>query len=265
MGLDDFRNEMLNDDRISVLVDHPNAEDCFPGIQLRGGACYFLWEQNYHGKCKITNISGKITDTVICEKNEFSVFIRWNKAIKILAKVLSKEERSMTEIISQTSPFGIGTSIRGQEFMFEGSFKLYSSKGVSYISETDIKNGKNLINKYKVLFSRPISGNMEVPPFKVIALMKVLEPKEVCTHTYLLAGAYDEYKMARNLESYLKTKFLKFLLSLSISGMDISREKFRFVPLQDFSKPWTDAELYEKYNLSQEEIDFIESMIRPME
>lgn len=95
--------------------------------------------------------------------------------------------------------------------------------------------------------------------------MKVLEPKEVCTHTYLLAGAYDEYKMAGNLESYLKTKFLRFLLSLSISGMDISREKFRFVPLQDFSKPWTDAELYEKYNLSQEEIDFIESMIRPME
>jgi site-specific DNA-methyltransferase (adenine-specific) len=106
---------------------------------------------------------------------------------------------------------------------------------------------------------------METPPFKVIALLDVLKPYEVCTHTYLVAGCFDNKRMAENLRSYLRTKFARFLLALSISGMDISREKFRFVPLQDFSKPWTDEELYKKYDLTKDEIAFIESMIKPME
>lgn len=121
-----------------------------------------------------------------------------------------------------------------------------------------------MINKYKVLLSRPISGNLEIPPFKVIALLKVLKPKEVCTHTYLVAGGYDNATMAQNLKSYLETKFVRFLLVQSISGMDISRDKFVFVPMQDFSEPWTDEKLYKKYKLAKEEIEFIESMIRPM-
>ena len=163
------------------------------------------------------------------------------------------------------SPFGIPTSIRGKEKDTKNIYTLHTSGGQSYIEIGDIKAGFDYIDKYKVLLSRPISGNIEVPPFKIIALLKTLEPKEVCTHTYLIAGKFDNKKEANNLEIYLKTKFVRFLLVQSISGMDISKDKFIFVPMQDFNETWTDEKLYKKYGLSQEEIDFIESMIRPMD
>ena len=125
------------------------------------------------------------------------------------------------------------------------------------------------------MITRPISGNMEIPPFKVIALIKTLRPREVCTHTYLTIGSFKKEINTHNLEKYLNTRFLRFLLVQSLSGLDISKEKFRFVPLQDFTSssdidwsktiPEIDTQLYKKYELSEEEIKFIESMIRPME
>jgi site-specific DNA-methyltransferase (adenine-specific) len=147
----------------------------------------------------------------------------------------------------------------------KNSLVLYSSKGSEYVSKKMVKSGDNLIFKYKVLVSQLISGNLETPPFKVISLLKVLYPGEVCTHTYLTAGKYDKLTLAENLKSYLKTKFVRFLLLQSISNMHISKDKFRFVPLQNFSKKWTDEELYRMYDLTKKEIDFIESMIKPMD
>ena len=265
MGLDNFRAEMLEDKNIRVLVDYPNAGDCFPGIELRGGVCYFLWDRDNPGYCEYTNISGKEKNTMVRKIDEYPIFIRWNQALQIINKVSSKKERSLSEIVSVVSPFGLATSVRGKSKKEKNSLLLNSSKGIGYIEEDKIKTGKDLVQKYKVLLSRPISGNLEVPPFKVISLLKVLNPGEVCTHTYLVVGSYDKETTAKNLKSYLETKFVRFLLVQSISGIDISKDKFRFVPMQDFSESWTDEKLYKKYKLTKEEIDFIESMIRPMQ
>lgn len=265
IGLEEFRNTMLSDSRIRKLVDYPNASECFVGVQIRGGVCYFLWDRDHPGLCDVVNVSGGEETGSIRTMDEYPVFIRWNKALNIVKKVESSKEKNLVDDISSVSPFGLPSSFRGKEKTFENALKLHSSKGVSFIKKTDIKNGHSLVNKYKVLLSRPISGNMETPPFKVVALLKILSPKEVCTHTYLIAGGSSDRKSAENLKSYLETKFVRFLLAQSISGMDISKDKFRFVPTQDFSKTWTDAELYRKYKLTRDEVNFIESMIRPME
>jgi site-specific DNA-methyltransferase (adenine-specific) len=265
MGLNAFRSGMLNDKNIRILVDYPNAKDCFPGIELRGGVCYFVWDRDNSGECEYTNISNGSSNTIVRDLSQYSTFIRWNQALQIVKKINDKKEGSLAEIISTVSPFGLPTSLRGKTGKSKDSLVLHSSGGVGYISPNEIKTGVDLINKYKVLISQTISGNMEVPPFKVIAILKVLKPKEVCTHSYLIAGASDDEDKAQNLKSYLETKFVRLLLTQSVSGIHISRNSFVFVPLQDFSEPWTDEKLYKKYNLNQEEIDFIESMIRPME
>lgn len=265
MGLDTFRSEMLGDKHIRTLVDYPNAGDCFPGVELRGGVCYFLWDRDNSGVCEYTSISGKVKDTIVRKMDEHPIFIRWNQALKIVNKVNKENEKKLSDIVSSVSPFGLATSVRGSNRKSKNSLILHSSKGgIEYISEDQVKTGLDLVNKYKVLISRPISGNLETPPFKVMALLKTLKPKEVCTHTYLVVGNYGDIETAHNLETYLGTKFVRFLLVQSISGIDISKDKFRFVPMQDFSESWTDEKLYKKYKLTKEEIEFIESMIRPM-
>lgn len=265
MGLDDFRAEMLNDKRIRKLVDFPNSGDCFPGIELRGGVCYFLWDRDNPGECAYKIISKGLENTKIRNLNEHPIFIRWNQALDIINRVQEKKESPLSEIVSAVSPFGLTTSVRGESQKSKDSLTLHSSKGIEYISKDVVNTGKNLVGRYKVLVSQLISGNLETPPFKVLSLLKVLMPGEVCTHTYLVAGNYDNLIFAENLRAYLATKFVRFLLVQGISNMHVSREKFRFVPIQDFSKNWTDEMLYKKYDLTQEEIDFIESMIRPMD
>lgn len=265
MGLDQFRSNMLGDTRIRKLVDYPNAGEVFPGIALRGGACYFLWDRDNPGDCEFTSISNNVSNTTRRILNEYPVFIRWNQALNIIKKINTKDNDSLSKLISGVSPFGLSTSVRGAEKKSEGYLTLHSSNGVSFIARQTVPSGKELIDKYKVLLTRPISGNMEVPPFKIIATLKTLRPQEICTHTYLIAGEYDNELESINLQKYLSTRFVRFLLAQSISGMDISRDKFRFVPTQDFTQEWTDKKLYIKYNISPEEIEFIETMIRPME
>jgi len=264
MGLDSFRAEMLGDKHIRNLVDYPNAGDCFPGVELRGGVCYFLWDRDNPGQCKYTNISGKEKNSMVRKMDEYPIFIRWNEALKIVNNVSQKKEKPLSEIVSAVSPFGLATSVRGEKTKSKNSLTMHSSKGIEYISKDKVTIGKDVIGKYKVLVSQLVSGNLETPPFKVISLLKVLKPNDVCTHTYLIAGNYDDEIPAKNLKSYLETKFARFLLLQSISNMHVSRDKFRFVPTQDFSESWTDEKLYKKYKLTKEEIEFIESMIRPM-
>lgn len=275
MGLDKFRKEMLSKNRLKTLVDFPNAEECFPGIQLRGGCCYFLWEKDYSGKCHYTNIIDNSKNISYRNLSDYEIFIRYNQSTNIIEKIKDKTSENLCDLVSSVSPFGFGTSERGDTNKFDGCYSLYTSQGIFYIKKNKIKTNISLADSYKVMITRPISGNMEIPPFKVIALIKTLRPREVCTHTYLTIGSFKKEINTHNLEKYLNTRFLRFLLVQSLSGLDISKEKFRFVPLQDFTSSsdidWTksipeiDTQLYKKYELSEEEIKFIESMIRPME
>lgn len=269
IGLDEYRDIMLNDKRLKVIVDYSMSTDCFPGVDIAGGVNYFLWERDYNGLCRYTYIDNNHSSTKMRQLNQFSVFIRNNNALSIVNKVNNFTSKSISEQMSALSPFGLNSSVRGEKSSFSDCLTLLSSNGIGYIPRNDVFTGIQYIPKWKVVIGKATSAGAATAGKdglrKVIATLEILPPNYVCTFSYFLAGCFDSKSEAENCKTYLSTKFVRFLLLQSLSSINISRDKFRFVPMQDFSKPWTDAELYDKYKLSQDEIDFIESMIRPME
>ena len=269
-GLDDFRSYMLNCKNISRIVDYPNSADCFPGVTIAGGVCYFLWEKEYNGACEIVNMKDNtVLSTDIRSLNEYDVFVRDNIAIKIIRKIKALSNNFVDEIVYSRNCFDLYSKETGHPLYKQGDLTLYSLNGKSYIEKSKVTDRDNLLNRFKVIMTKAMSGgnkpSSEGNYLVISATMRVLQPNEVCTETYLCLGNFETAQEANNLCAYMKTKFFRFLLLQSLSSINISKEKFQFIPMQDFSKPWTDEELYAKYDLTQDEIDFIESMIRPME
>ena len=266
-GLDDFRKEMLEDNRNVRIVDYVNAKDCFNGISLGGGVCYFLWDRDNPRPCEFTNIHDDIISTQIRDLSEFPVFVRYNEAISIIHKVQSFKEKTVSELVGTRNPFGLSSAARGSEY--EDEILLYSSGGKGYIPKNIITQGNDIINKYKVMISKVTSEHAGEPDksgmFTVISTTRVLSPNEVCTDSYLVAFVSDTENEAINFAKYLCSKFFRFLLLQAVSSINLSKDKFQFIPIQDFSQEWNDELLYKKYSLSKEEIDFIESMIKPKE
>lgn len=268
-GLDSFRDAMLSDKRIKYIRDYVNSKDCFDGLSISGGICYFLWEKDYHGDCRFVSEKAGKTNESIRKLDEFPVFVRYDEGINIIHKVMRANEASLSSIMSSRNPFGIPTSARGKERPFKGAYKLYSSKGEGYISEREVLSNLDIANRYKVMITRVMKEHAGEPDkngqFGVLATIRVLKSNEVCTDTYITAGKFRTRKEGENLAAYLRLKFVRFLLILAAASINLSKETYKFVPKQDFSKTWTDAELYKKYKLTKEEIDFIESMIKPMD
>ena len=264
-GLDQFRVSMLNDRRISRLVDYTNSTDCFPGVDVAGGVCYFLWEKDYNGDCEFTNIYNNKTTSVKKALNEYDVFIRYPVADGVVHKALKFGEKTMDTWVSTRKPFGLATNVKP---ISSGDITLRYNGGTGPFLRSAVPDGRNLIDKWNVMLSYLSSEHAGQPDksgkFKVLSTMEVLPPKTICTETYLLAGSFDSEIEANNLLSYLKTKFVRFLVAQIAVSQHITKNTFAFVPVQDYSKSWTDNELYEKYNLSTEEVAFIESMIKPM-
>ncbi len=271
LGLDNFREAMMNDSHITNLVDFANAKDCFPQNSISGGVCYFLWERDANSPCKFTNVNGPITITESRYLNEFPVVVRYNSAVDIIRKVLDRSDSFLKDIVSPISPFAIPTKVSGAPQKDTNNYiTLYTSRGVGYIDNQTVVSNRKYISKYKVMVSQIGAEHAGEPArdgkFRVLtSSMRVMHPDEVCTNSYIVIGEYDNIAEPENLLAYLKTKFVRFLVLQAVSSIHISRTSFTFVPMQDFSKPWTDEELYEKYGLTEEEIAFIESMIRPME
>ena len=268
-GLDAFRAEMLNDNRVKYIKDYIDSKDVFPGVDVSGGVNYFLWSSEYEGPCEYVNVVNGKETTSIRKLNEFTVFPRYNQSLSLIKKVKDKGEKNLSRMISSQTPFGFITTYRGKENDFKDSLKLYSSGGITYVSKEDVTRHQEWINKYKVIFSKATCEHAGTPDktgrYRVFSTMRILLPKEICTQSYLVGGVFENNNVAENYVSYLKTAFVRALMLPTLSSQDISADKFQFVPLQDFSKPWTDEELYKKYGLTDEEIKFIESMIRPME
>ena len=267
-GLDDFRQQMLNDRHISQLVDYPNSADCFPGVIIAGGVNYFLWNKDYYGDCIVTNIKNEILNSAKRKLNEFSIFVRDNIAINIIRKVKAISSTSFDNEVFSRNYFGLISSEKGHSQETIRDVKMYSLNGFSYIERDKISDRDNILKKYKVIMTKAMSGGNKPSSdgsYQVVSTIKVLNPYEVCTETYLILKAFDNFEYANNLCHYVRTNFFRFLLLQALTSINISKEKFCFVPMQDFSKPLTDDFLYDKYNLSNEEINFIESMIRPME
>ena len=268
-GLDKFRESMLNDRHITHLIDYQNAKDCFPGISIGGGVSYFLWEREKTSDCTITNIVNGQDNTQIRPLNEFTVFVRYNESIDIIKKVQQKRELTIVDFISSRNPFGLATNTRGQADFHNGDLTLYSSSGKGFVKQSEVSQGLEFVDKYKVMISRVTSEHAGEPDkggkYKVIAKMQILQPSEICTDSYVIAFPSERETEVENFYKYLQTKFTRFLILQALSSINLSKERYGFVPQQDFSKAWTDAELYEKYGLTDEEIAFIESMIKPME
>ena len=268
-GLDGFREIMLKDNKIKVLVDFPNAKECFPEASIGGGVCYFLRDSTYSGLCLIKNVQGASIKEMKRSLNQFDIFVRYNEAIKIIDKVQSKGEKVLVDIVSSRNPFGLSSSTRGIQNKRDNFLLLISSAGNFYIERNNITQGESLVDKYKILLSKVTCEHAGEPDkdgmFRVLSRMEVIGPNCVSTDSYLILGENKNKDYVVNECIYLKTKFVRFLLLQAISSINLSKDKFQFVPLQDFSHPWTDEMLYKKYGLTEEEIAFIESMIRPME
>lgn len=266
-GLDSFRQTMLNDKKLVKLVDFADSKDCFPGVDIAGGVCYFLWN-NYktNNLCEIVNSYKNVQTSETRNPSEFPIFIRNNFAVDIVKKVLNHNEPLMNKTVNPVSLYGLNTNIELSKY---GEIRVKYSGGIGYCQMSDIRAGYDTINQFKVFISAASYDHAGQPDKdgrrRILSIVDILPPKTICTSTYIIVNSFNNELHARNLVSYLKTNFVRFLLSQVCISQHISRETFMFVPLQDFSKPWTDAELYKKYDLSQEEIDFIESMIKPME
>lgn len=272
-GLDSFRKDMLSDNRLSHIFDYINAKDCFPSASIGGGVNYILWDSKHKGNCCITTIQGENKDSEIRPLNQFSVFIRYNAAIHIVKKCYSDD--NFSSVVNTRNPFGLSSNVRGEK---SGELRLISSAGISWLPKNVVSSSNQLLSKYKILTSKVTAEHAGEPDkngqFKIISRTEIIGPNEVCTDSYLIIGASENKSIVENEYKYLKTCFTRFLLMLSVSSINLSADKFQFVPNQDFTKQsdidWSksiseiDQQLYAKYDLSTDEISFIKSMIKPM-
>jgi len=265
-GLDKFREEMLGDDRIRRLVDHEDASEVFPGVDVAGGICYFLWERDSRGQCEITNVHQGQKAVSIRALNEFPTLIRHSQAVSIVRKVLANKEKRMSEQVSASKPFGLRTFARPQKI---GDITLRWQNGEGPYKRKDVTVGVEMIDKWKVITSYVGYDHAGNPGKdgrrRVFSKIDVLPTRTICTETYLVVGAYEREEQARNLVSYMKTRFFRFLVSQFMYSHHITKEAYSFVPILDMNTEWTDQKLYERYGLTKEEVAFIESKIRAMD
>ena len=265
-GLDEFRDSMLTDNRLSSLVDYFDSTECFPGVDLSGGVCYFLWEAEHNGDCNVVNKlhgeESKMTRPLLEKGND--TFIRFNSAVSIIRKIRNIDKSSIVDIISTRKPFGIDPNAKILKEQFQGSVKAYAYPNNGYISRQQITQNSEWIDKYKVMIAKAYGERGDFP-YLMLGKPFVAEKGSCCTETYLVIGPFGNRNKCENVISYIRTKFFRFLVLQKKNTQNAAKGVYEFVPLQDFSKPWTDEELYKKYGLTDEEIQFIESMIRPME
>lgn len=269
-GLDIFRDAMLHDRHIRKLVDYESSKDCFEGVNIAGGICYFLWDRDHTGECEITNVVKEERITSTRPLDEFPILIRSNTATSIVHKVLSKTSDMWSNHAYPRNPFGFATNYRGRAQKRKGDVELLTSKGFQYVSNAMVVRNRDIIKFFKVLIGRlvPSNGELDVDPkdgYRVITDTRIIGPGQINTETYLDIGVFPTEREAMNFEKYLKCKFTRYLLRQAISSLNVTRECFRFVPCQDFTKEWTDMKLYKTYGLNEIEIQLIEKTIKPMD
>lgn len=278
-GLDDFRQEMLNDTRIRKLVDFVDSRDVFPTVDIAGGICYFLWDLNYNGKCLVVSISNGRKSQEKRYLNAYDTFIRDSKIIDIIRKAMPQTSSpSLAQKVYASKPFGLRSFDKGFPAEPGRNIRLFGSDGISYLNESEVPQNLAIAQKWKVIMSKASAehaGQTDKEGRKrIVSRLEVLEPGTICTESYLLLDIFDSEAEARNLHKYIRTQFVRFLIGSILLTQNIVRDKFRFVPLQDFTEnsdiDWSksvaeiDRQLYAKYGLTEEEISFIESMIKPM-
>ena len=278
-GLDSFREQMLNDNHLAMLVDFEDSRLVFPTVDIAGGVCYFLWDKKYCGTCLVVNKTEHSTKHSQRKLNEFDAFIRNQCAVDILHKIQAQTSNSfLSQRVYSRKPFGIRSFEQGFPAQPGRNVLLFGSSGITYLSEKEVPQNANLIPTWKVIMSKASAehaGQTDKEGRKrIISRLEILPPGTICTESYLLLDAFNTEAEAHNLKLYMQTQLTRFLIGAILITQNIVRDKFRFVPLQDFTDKsdidWSqsvadiDRQLYRKYNLTDDEIAFIESMIKPM-
>lgn len=271
-GLEEFRNEMLSDKRLRKLVDYYDASEAFPGTQIKGGVSYFVWDHSWNGLCEVLTIEKGVETSPSLHRNlgDYDIFVRRNEAIPILNKVLKiSSESKFTNLASKVSPiqpFSLRTNFKGSESKkgLKNPVRVIGNGGDSFIDRIDIPRNDEWIDEWKVLLGRAY-GAGDTYPHQIFNYPIIAEPGTACTETYLVVNRFKNELKAKRFGAYLQTRFVRFLVSLRKNTQDIYNERFQFVPDMSMDRDWTDKSLYQMFNITEDEIKFIESMIRPME
>ncbi len=280
-GLDDFRESMLTDNRIRSIDDYLSAADVFPGVGLKGGVNFFLWDRDNPGQCQVSThfkdwpVS---TSTRPILEQGADVFIRFNEGLSILKRVaavetaqsnslLLPEDKRFDRLVSSARAFGFRTFFKGKAKKSHGDLLIYQNGGKGYVPRKSVAAGTHLINKWKLFagYAAPGTGNKDTYPHRIISTPFVGEPGSISSETYLCIGPFDSKTEAESVLSYLCCRLTRFLILLHKPSQHVTRKVYTFVPTQDWTKPWTDGDLYKKYGLTTREIAFIEGIVRPME
>jgi site-specific DNA-methyltransferase (adenine-specific) len=263
-GLDKFREQMLSDKRLRNIVDYPKLYEAFPGVKIRGGISYFLWDRDNPGPCSVQTIwdGEPIGPTVERYLNAYDVLVRQNEAVPILEKVRAEGEPTLDARVTSRKPFGFPTNFHGKPNAagLEDAVKLFGSQKVSWIERTAITTNPQWIDEWKVLMTA-VQGTSAAVETKFLSRPIIAEPGTACTETYLVAGHFDNEAAARNFAGYLRTRFVRFLVSLRKATQHATRDVYAFVPDLPLDQPWADDRLYRRYGLTAEEVAFIESQV----
>jgi site-specific DNA-methyltransferase (adenine-specific) len=272
-GLDDFRKRMLSESRLRNLVDYPKLYDGFPGVKIRGGVSYFLWDRDYSGPCSVQTMwDGKpLGPTMERRLDTYDVLVRRNEAVSILEKVRAyrvggQPETTLAERVSSRKPFGFPTNFHGanSEKRLKRPVKLYGSQRISWVERSSIETNVEWIDQWKILMTA-VQGTSAAVETKFLSNPIISGPAEACSETYLVAGRFDSEKKAEKYATYLRTRFVRFLVSLRKATQHATKDVYGFVPDVPLNQEWTDEKLYERYRLTKDEIAFVESIVQPME
>lgn len=280
-GLDEFRESMLADNRLRSIDDFLSASDVFPGVGLKGGVCYFLWNRDHAGLCDVSTHFkdwpvSKATRPLL--ENGADIFIRFNEGLSILKKVMAvetgkseslslSESKRFDRLVTSARIFGFRTFFKGKATKSPGDLLIHQNGGTGYVPRESVTAGTHLIDKWKLFagYAAPGTGNKDTYPHRIISTPFIGEPGSISSETYLCIGSFDTKLEAESALSYLCCCLTRLLILLHKPSQHVTRKVYTFVPTQDWTKRWTDKDLYAKYGISPSEIDFIEKVVRPMD
>jgi site-specific DNA-methyltransferase (adenine-specific) len=271
--LDEFRDQMLKDARLRKIVDYANAKDLFPGIEIKGGVLYFLWDRDNPGLCSsIARRGDDIVGPVERVLSEYDVFVRDARSLPILEKVLKKKEMSFADLVSTRDPFGPAlssnfTGYRKGERKSEGDIRLYMNVGservVKWVAPEYVTKNESLVRRWKIFVPKAYGAGESIP-HQILGQTIVAGPPSASTLTYLCVGPFKSRTESESADSYLHTRFVRFLVSLRKISQDTTQKVFTWVPQQTWDRTWTDAELYKKYGITKSEQEYIASLVKEM-
>lgn len=268
-GLNDFREQMLANRGIKKIVDFSNSKDCFPGVNIAGGVNYFLWTKSHQGPCEIVNMSSGNHSTCVRDIGAFDVFIRDNIAVNIISDMRKKRTQFLSDQVLTRNPFGFESKVRGSDVGSDQHVKLFHSQGFGFVPRSEVLKNRDVIDKFKVTIGKvvPSNGEVDVTPeigYRVITTPKIYEPGEIFTETYLLLGAFESRQQAENFQYYMTQKLPRYLMKQTLTSMNISKSNFDFVPMFDWSKKWSDADIVSELGISNADWQYVDSIMRPI-